>query len=400
MKKLLFLTTQLPYPPVRGGVIVSWHLLSRLVEHYEVSVICILKGDDQKNEADFLQKLPLASYHGEALDIGRSPSTILKSYLKGVPINLVRNYSRVLEEKIHQAIPEHDYVLADHYEMFQYIPQDTASTKVVLHEHNAEFVMWERYSQLSRHPLRKLMTYLEARRVKAQEKAFCEAADLVLAYPNDKHILESITNKAVRFQEITPCGEEHLQDAPTLIWEETDPALLFIGSLGWEANRDGLIWFLEQGWERLKARIPDLQFYIIGPDADDHLHGLAERLDGVILTGFVDDLDEYYRRCRVFVSPLRFGSGIKIKIINAAHRGMPTVTTSIGVEGMPFVNGEDIFYSDTLNELLEQCVQLLQDQAKWQEMRDQIRNFAQQHFSWAEMVRRIRTQLSALDKEF
>ncbi|MEL7340995.1 MAG: hypothetical protein AAGM67_10945, partial [Bacteroidota bacterium] len=177
MKKLLFITTQLPYPPVRGGVIVSWHLLSRLVEHYEVSVICALKGDDQAHEEDFLQRLPLASYHGEPLDISRSPLTVIKSYLKGVPINLVRNYSGVLEKKIQQAIPEHDYVIVDHYEMFQYIPTDTGTTKIVLHEHNAEYVMWERYSDLSRHPIRKLMTHLEAKRVKKQEKAFCEAAD-------------------------------------------------------------------------------------------------------------------------------------------------------------------------------------------------------------------------------
>jgi len=400
MKKLLFITSQLPYPPVKGGVIVSWNLLRRLAIDFEVSVITILKGDDKQHEQAFLQQLDMPQYYSEAIDIGRSPGALLKSYLKGVPLNFIRNYSSVLEEKIHSSLPNYDYVLIDHYEMFQYIPPNNSSPKVILHEHNAEHVMWERYAQLTQNPVRKLLTGLESRRIKAKEVAFCERADLILAYPNDLKILQGLCSAAVNFQEITPCGEEQLQEAPRLEWSETETALLFVGSLGWEANRDGLIWFLENGWETLKAQVPEAKFYIVGADPDEHLCGLAERLADVILTGFVENVESYYQRCRVFVSPLRFGSGIKIKVINAAHRGMPTVTTSIGVEGMPFVNGEEIFFSDDIRTFVENCSQLLQNQSQWEEMRDKIRLFAQHHFSWSEMLKRIRRQILALDKQF
>ncbi|MEM6348505.1 MAG: glycosyltransferase family 4 protein [Bacteroidota bacterium] len=397
MKKLLFITSQLPFPPVKGGVIVSWNLLKRLAEDFEVSVGTVLKGEDQQHEANFLKQLTLDDYFSEPIEIGRSPKALLTSYLKGVPLNFIRNYSSVLEEKIHQSLPQYDYVLIDHYEMFQYIPQQLEGPKVILHEHNAEHVMWERYARLTKNPVRKLLTALESRRIKAKEIAFCERADLVLAYPNDRKILQALCSSAVNFQEITPCGEEELQQAPKLEWSQTEPALLFVGSLGWEANRDGLVWFLENGWEQLKAKVPAAKFYIVGADPDEHLRGLAERLADVVLTGFVAEVEDYYSRCRVFVSPLRFGSGIKIKVINAAHRGMPTVTTPIGVEGMPFVNGEEIFFNNDILSFVEHCSQLLQNQSQWEEMRDKIRLFAQHHFSWAEMLKRIRKQILALD---
>lgn len=400
MKSLLFITSQLPYPPVKGGVIVSWNLLRRLAERFEISVITVLKGDDPAHESAFREQITLGDYYSEEINIGRSPRALLKSYLKGVPLNFIRNYSSVLAEKIHQSLPQYDYVLVDHYEMFQYIPETGDLPPVILHEHNAEHVMWERYAKLTKNPIRKLFTSLESKRIRSKEIAFCERADLVLAYPNDREILQSLTSKSVRFQEITPCGEEQLQEEPELIWDETEEALLFIGSLGWEANRDGLIWFLEQAWEPLKVKVPAAKFYIVGADPDDVLRGLAERLSDVILTGFVEDLEPYYRRCRVFVSPLRFGSGIKIKVINAAHRGIPTVTTSIGVEGMPFQNGEDIFFSDDIPTLVTDCTQLLQNQAQWEQMRDKSRHFARQHFSWSEMLKRITKQIMSLDKQF
>ncbi|MEL7535384.1 MAG: glycosyltransferase, partial [Bacteroidota bacterium] len=369
-------------------------------EHSDHRYLKLLKGEDQQHEATFSQQLALADYFSEAIEIGRSPKALLKSYLKGVPLNFIRNYSSVLEEKIHQSLPQYDYVLIDHYEMFQYIPETLSGPKVILHEHNAEHVMWERYARLTNNPARKLLAAMESRRIKAKEVAFCERADLVLAYPNDRKILKALCSPEANFQEITPCGEEELQQAPQLEWGQTEPALLFVGSLGWEANRDGLIWFLENGWAQLKAKVPAAKFYIVGADPDEHLAGLAERLSDVILTGFVDEVEDYYQRCRVFVSPLRFGSGIKIKIINAAHRGMPSVSTPIGVEGMPFTNGEEIFFNNDILTFVENCSQLLQNQSQWEEMRDKIRLFAQQHFSWAEMLKRITRQILALDKQF
>ena len=96
MKSLLFITSQLPYPPVKGGVIVSWNLIKNLTHHFEVSLINVLKEDDPQHEAEFLSKIDLEEHYSLELNIGRTPGTLMKSYLQGVPINFIRNYSHYL----------------------------------------------------------------------------------------------------------------------------------------------------------------------------------------------------------------------------------------------------------------------------------------------------------------
>lgn len=396
MKSLLFITTELPYPPVKGGVIVSWNLLKHLSSHYRVSLITLLKEDDRSNEAEMMTKLDLDDYFGLELDIPRSPSVVLKSYMQGVPINFIRKYSTVIKEKIETVIDQFDYVLVDHYEMFQYIPEN-ARSKVILNQHNAEFVMWQRYSELSKNPLKKLVTGLEARRIKAQEKDFCTRADLVVAFPNDTEILKEVTNGKGRFQQIVPCGDEYNLDFPDINYDHTEEALVFIGSLNWEANRDGLVWFIQEGWPKLKAQHPDLKFYVVGGNPPPEMVELVNKYPGIELTGFVDDLEDYYTKCKVFVSPLRFGSGIKIKVVNAMLRGIPTVTTPIGTEGMPVENGKNIFSSMDIDDMVEYCSRLLTDRTRWESMRDESRIFAANHFSWAKQIEKINHQLLAMN---
>ncbi|MEO0472482.1 MAG: glycosyltransferase family 4 protein [Bacteroidota bacterium] len=395
-KRLLFITSQLPYPPVKGGVIVSWNLLKQLTRHFEVSLINVLKGEDPKFEQEMLEKVELAEYFSHELNVGRSPVNLLKSYAKGVPINFLRNYATELEDRIHGTINDFDYVIVDHYEMFQYIP-DSVKPKVILHEHNAEFVMWQRYSEVSNNPAKKLVTGLESIRIRNKERDFCRKADLVLAFPNDREILEGIAEQG-RFEEVMPCGDDEMLDLPDIVWDETEEAILYIGSLTWEANRDGLIWFIQEGWNSLKAKHPNLKFYIVGGNPDTTIQELAAQNRDIILTGFVDDLEDYYTKCRVFVSPLRFGSGIKIKVINAMLRGMPTSTTPIGAEGMPVENGVQLFSTQSMRQMVEDISLLLSDQDKWEAMKKESRIFAAEQFSWAKQVEKIKDHILALDE--
>jgi glycosyltransferase involved in cell wall biosynthesis len=396
MKSLLFITSELPYPPVKGGVIVSWNLLKNLASHYRISLFTLLKDDDRQNEKEMFGKVDLDEYFGLELDIPRSPAVILKSYFQGVPINFVRKYAQEFQDKVNSVIDQYDYVLVDHYEMYQYIP-DRVKSKVILNQHNAEFVMWQRYSEISKNPLKKLVTGLESRRIKAQEKDFCTRADLVVAFPNDTAILKEVTGGQGQFEQIVPCGDDYMLDYPDIAFEQTEKALLYIGSLAWEANRDGLVWFINEAWEKLKQRHADLKFYIVGGNPDPSIVELAQKHQDIILTGFVDDLEDYYPRCRVFVSPLRFGSGIKLKVVNAMLRGLPTVTTPIGAEGMPIENGKNIFASLEIEQMVADTSRLLTDQGLWESMRDQSRVFAGEHFSWPKQIEKINRRLLAMN---
>lgn len=105
---------------------------------------------------------------------------------------------------------------------------------------------------------------------------------------------------------------------------------------------------------------------------------------------FVDDLRPFYSKSRVFVSPLNFGSGIKVKVISALYRGIPTVTTSIGVEGLNLINGEEIFYEDTPLKQVE-CIKLLMNHEElWTKISKKSRETAIAKYSWAGVLKTIK----------
>lgn len=387
---LLFLTTQLPWPPYRGGVAVSWRLLEYLSGHFELSLGCLLKGDDAQHEAALRARLPLADYFSVPCDRPRSAGLLLQSYLRGQPLNVLRNASPAFQAEVDARLSRHPLVLADHYEMMAYL-LDASDSRIVYHAHNAEYLMWERYAAQTGNLLRKLPVWLESRRIRSYERQICRRAAQVLAFPNDAAVLQAVSGlDAERFTAVLPCGEEEALAEPAPAWEDTKPMLLYVGTLSWEANIDGLCWMLEQCWPALKAAHPDLEFRIIGSQPDARLQAAAAAQAGVFLEGFVEDLGPYYRQARVFAAPLRFGSGIKLKVLNTLYRGVPVVTTAVGAEGMPLEAGRELYVAGDAAGFIRACSSLVQDRAAWERMRDASRSFAAQHLRNAVQLERIR----------
>jgi glycosyltransferase involved in cell wall biosynthesis len=113
------------------------------------------------------------------------------------------------------------------------------------------------------------------------------------------------------------------------------PEYCFVGMLSIAHNDDGLSWFLRDGMPELLRVHPDAVLHIIGRGASPHVVALAETYgDNVRLHGYVQDLDALVGSCCAMVNVLRFGSGVKIKVLDALARGLPVVTTEVGAEGI------------------------------------------------------------------
>jgi len=110
--------------------------------------------------------------------------------------------------------------------------------------------------------------------------------------------------------------------------------IMFVGGFGHSPNVDAMLWFVGEIWPLIIKSLPDVKLYIIGSKPPEEILSLAS--DTVIVTGYVDDetLDAFYNQCKVVVAPLRYGAGIKGKVVDALYNAMPIVTTSIGAEGL------------------------------------------------------------------
>jgi glycosyltransferase involved in cell wall biosynthesis len=387
-KKVIHITIHLPWPTNHGASLFnSFKLFSWLNKNHDLYFACLLKGDDVKYKDDFVKQNNIQNYYFEPLNVERNGVNLIKSYLKGKTINMFRSYSPSFKKKIEAIAGDYDVIVAEHYEAMQYVPKNFKG-KVVFRTHNAEYLIWSRYAEVEKNPVKKMVISLEANRIKKWELRYVKKADVVLGGTNDNEIHEpDLQKRKLKFKDYLHIGEDDQIKIPIPQFEQLENSLVYVGTLTWEANIEGLIWFVDGCWNNLKKEYPELKLYIIGKKPDERLVDLSKKYSNIIITGFVEDLEMYFTKCKVNVIPLRFGSGMKVKTINGLCRGIPMVTTSIGAEGLQVTNGKDIFIENELEPFAEKIKLLLRDKATWESIANESKKTATKYYTWQSLYK-------------
>ncbi|MCX2980595.1 glycosyltransferase [Halieaceae bacterium IMCC14734] len=392
MKKLLFITPELPFPAQSGGKVKSLKLLQTLAERYEVTLACPLKLEDASYLEEFYTISPCRNHLHDALHIPRSFGNLARSYLSRIPLNVLRSHSPQLQAGIAALAGEQDIVFLDHYEVFSYLPP-AYDGLTVYHAHNAYFKMWQRFAELPGNPAMRFAAWLEARRVKKYETSVAQLTDLTFAAPNDARELADLGVDAAKLHQTFHLGDDQQLELPDLLHAATSKKLMYVGFLGWEPNAQGLLWFIEQVWPKLVKRHPELRFDIVGKNPDQRLQAAAANWEGISLKGFVPDLQEIYRDSRVSVAPLLFGSGMKVKVLDAMARGIPTVTTSVGAEGIDVEHGKHLLVADKPHDMANAVDRLLTDPQLWQRLQLNSRDLIRRRYTWSALFKQMHRTL-------
>ena len=164
--------------------------------------------------------------------------------------------------------------------------------------------------------------------------------------------------------------------------------VLFVGGFAHPPNVDAVLWFASEILPLIHRRFPELTFTCAGskpPKAVTALNG-----DKIAVTGYVSDdrLDELYRSCRLVVVPLRYGAGVKGKVVEALHQGTPIVTTSVGAEGLVDVAGLWRL-ADDAEAFAQQVISCYDDMSALQSMSDNGLHYIARHFSAASALAAI-----------
>lgn len=155
--------------------------------------------------------------------------------------------------------------------------------------------------------------------------------------------------------------------------------VMFIGSYYHLPNKDGLIWFVEQVWPLVLKKLPKLKLTIIGSNMPKDLFG--KKRSSIDIKGFVEDPSEFFETSRVFIAPLRFGAGIKGKILQAIEYGVPVVTTVVGAEGMFLEDGKTAMVAKTEEEFADKILELYSNKTLWQRISKASQKVLIDHFS-------------------
>ena len=163
---------------------------------------------------------------------------------------------------------------------------------------------------------------------------------------------------------------------------EKREGLVFVGGFAHPPNADAVLWFASEIFPAIRRQIPDIQFYVVGSKVTDEIKELEQPGNGIIIKGFVSDeeLEAIYQQCRIVVVPLRYGAGVKGKVVEAIYNGAPIVTTSVGAEGIPEVE-KTLAVADGAEEFADAVVNLYRDPERLKTLSGETQKYIRTHFS-------------------
>jgi sugar transferase (PEP-CTERM/EpsH1 system associated) len=340
--QIIFLTQLLPYPLDSGGKIKCYHFLRVLATKHHVTLLSFVRS---REEAEYAQNLAQFCDRVETCILKRSLlrdiACFVKSRLTRQSFIMTRDRSTEFESRLRDLVREHRYdvIHAVRLNMFQYVPAEGSSCTTVLDTENVEFLVLRRIFQSDPLSVSGLVSLLESKRLADYERAACSRADFVLTVTDeDKSALTRLAPNSARETraprlETIPIGVD--TSYFTRSWQMAEePRAVFVGTMYWPPNVDSVIHFCDDILPIVRSELPELEFNIVGLRPTKAVLNLQSTVPGVHVVGSVPDVRPYMAESRVFVVPLRAGSGMRVKILNAMAVGIPVVTTSIGCEGI------------------------------------------------------------------
>jgi hypothetical protein len=156
--------------------------------------------------------------------------------------------------------------------------------------------------------------------------------------------------------------------------------ICFVGGYQHTPNVDAVEYFVEEILPHVRRQLPDVSFYVIGSNPPARLRKLAG--DGVVITGFVEDMGAMLDSIRIAVAPLRYGAGIKGKIATTLASGVPSVASSVAVEGMGLTEGREVRTADDPEAFAQSVVELYTSPDMWTEISRRGVDFARREYGF------------------
>jgi O-antigen biosynthesis protein len=249
-----------------------------------------------------------------------------------------------------------------------------SQAKILYYGHDLHFLREQKRYELEKDPA----LLQQAAKWKNIEQYLFRNSDVILTPSTDEQKVIQSLNSDFNVQLMRPYIFKSVREPVTSFAPRQD--LLFVGGFGHLPNVDGVLWFVKEVWPLLKKELRAIRFIIAGSNPPAAITNLAQH--DIIVKGYVSDteLDALYATCRIAVIPLRYGAGVKGKTVEAMRYGLPLVTTSFGVEGLPGDYGF-LKVAETPEAFAAAISDLYQDEAALQEISANSVDYIRENFS-------------------
>ncbi|HTD60815.1 MAG TPA: glycosyltransferase [Gemmatimonadaceae bacterium] len=385
---LLVLSHRVPYPPHNGAALRTYNMLRLLARDFDITGLCFDRQDAATArlglEARREGLRPFGRFEAYPIPQEASRARFVwdhaRSVLTGRPYTWYVHDSAAYRVRLAELLGSQrwDAVHVDSMDLVRMLPLVQHLPVIVTH-HNVESALLRRRGG----------AYLrfQANAIERAERYWLPRVALNIAVsPDDAQMFRALA-PAARV-EVVPNGVDTQFFAPS---DEPQSGCVFVGGTSWYPNRDALHWFAEEIAPRLRTRGVPAHVTWVGRATDAERREFS-RVEGLTLTGYVDDIRPYVARAACYIAPLRVGGGTRLKLLDAWAMGKAIVSTTIGAEGLGARHGETMLLADTADAFADAIASVLRDEALRRRIGAAARREAEERFSWdviGETVRRL-----------
>ena len=386
-RDLVFVSTRFLFPVDSGGKIRTTQVL-RGLKGGEFRIVLLSPATDALVERFRDELDTVCDEFRWWPEPGRGPLfhyTRMRYLVSSLPVPVRTDRHKAGQALVRELLAESPAVVVFDFVHAGVLMPESINCASVMFTHNVEAEIFRRHREVATNPFNRAIWANQYRKMHVFEKRVLEQFDVVVAVA-DRDARQFQAEYDIPEPVVIPTGVDLEFFAYHAPLRRQD--VVFLGSMDWMANQDGISFFMDAVWERIASRVPDARMTIVGRSPPDRLvrEAKARRINWNF-TGYVDDVRPYVQGSAVSVIPLRVGGGTRLKVYEAMAMGSPVVSTAIGVEGLPVEAGTHYLQADDAAAFADAVVTLLHDDARRESMAHQARCFVEENFSFTVAAR-------------
>lgn len=388
--KILWIKTELLHPVDKGGKIRTYEMLKHLKRDHQVTYLTLDDGtaplDAREKANEYCDELVTIPHRTHPKFSPGFYLELLENLFSRLPYAVKKYESAEMRQEILRRVKQDspDVVVCDFLTPSINLPEKLGCA-TVLFQHNVEALIWKRHYETQTNPLKRLYLYGQWRKMRALERTECHRYNHVIAVSRED--CEMMRNDY---------GVEAVTDVPTGVDTEffrpqtgirTEPAsLVFTGSMDWLPNVDAIHWFCSEILPLVRAQISNVKLTIVGRKPGNELLELSKRDSSILVTGRVDDVRPFMEKAAAYIVPIRIGGGTRLKIYEAMAMEKPLISTTVGAEGLPVRDGEELLLADTPRSFADAIIKVLSNDTLAADLGKRAAATVREKFGWAKVT--------------
>jgi len=366
MKNILLVLPEIPWPPVTGGKRAHLATISRLRENgFNVKILACNTDTDSPSIHEFLAS-PFG--FGATIINTKSPAlaksrldrfrSLLRAAISLLPSHYVHLHDSQAKKFVQAELENHqiDYVWVDHLYALSMVPEKIKGIPLILSTQNVEADLTEQSVKQAKWGIKKLKRYIDSIKVSYWEpRLLARASTVITLSPSDAEAIRR------RYHIDTAGTLIPLSRKPVIKWNPPPtPVLTFVGSFSFAPNQEAITWIIENFSHQMFQTNPAVEIRLVGggkiPDALKKKAASNIQILGRLSD---DDFEVALQTSTALLSPIILGSGIKMKVVDAALLGVPIIATEFSIRGLHFIKSAHVIKNRQSSEISEEISRIL-----------------------------------------